>query len=255
MKTLIRRFLLMMQFLTSIPIPLEVEAYDEDFGKGLVLAPLVGLVLGGILGISYFALHFVFSKNICAVFILIEYVFLTGGLHMDGLGDTFDGIFSNRPKERILEIMRDSRVGTNAVLASVLVLLLNYSLLSGMNSKFIIKVLILMPVAGRVGSIIGASLSDYARKGEGLGKSFIDYCSIKEFIAGIIVYILCFLVVNLKFSYIIIVFPIITAVIVTKLFTRKINGATGDVLGAICEINQTLFLITAYIVLHFGGII
>ncbi|MCR3757704.1 adenosylcobinamide-GDP ribazoletransferase [Clostridium felsineum] len=248
-----RRLILMLQFLTRIPIKYESDITTEDFGKALALVPIVGLVLGGIMGITYMLLIHIFSYKISAIIILVEYIFLTGGIHLDGLGDTFDGLFSYRSKERILEIMRDSRVGTNAVLAVIAVMLLNYTILTEIDKHYMLKVIILFPVAGRLGSIVGASLSTYARKGEGMGKSFIDCCTIKELIVGMILYVAIFLLVGLSRGYIIMIFPIITAVLLIKYFSRKIDGATGDVLGAVCELNQTFYLLAVYAVLNFRG--
>ncbi len=248
---IIKRIILMLQFLTTIPIKYEAEAGNEDFGKGLAFAPLIGLVIGIILAFSFVVLNMLLPQQLCVALILIEYIVLTGGLHLDGLGDTFDGLFSNRPKERILEIMRDSRVGTNAVLAIISVFLLNFAFLSEFYSNYIIKMLILFPVAGRLGSIVGASLSKYARSGEGLGKSFIDYCGKKELAIGTAIYLIIFLVADLNnFLWI---FPIISAVVLIKLFSKKIDGATGDVLGAVCELNQTIFIIVSYIILNVVG--
>lgn len=248
-----KRLILMIQFFTTIPVKYESDVGSEDFGKGLAYIPIVGLIIGGIMGISYMLLLHVFSVKISTVLILIEYIFLTGGIHLDGLGDTFDGLFSNRSKERILEIMRDSRVGTNAVLVIIAVFLLNSAALAEIKPEYLLKVIILFPVTGRVGSIIGASLSKYARSGEGLGKSFIEYCGVRELTVGIILYLIIFCSFQLYRGYIIIFFPIITAVILIKFFSRKIDGATGDVLGAVCELNQTFFLMISYIILSYGG--
>lgn len=244
---LIKRFILMVQFLTRIPMPVNLDIKEEDFGKGLVFAPVVGLILGGLLAGAYHFLDMVFPSYVTAVFIIILYIALTGGLHLDGLGDTFDGLFSNRSRERILEIMRDSRIGTNALLAVTCVLLLNVGLLSALQREFIIPVLALMPVAGRIGSLIGSGISRYARSGEGLGKSFIEYCGLKEILAGLPVYFALFFIVNGFTGLLMSVTPVLTAFLLTAYFSRKINGVTGDILGAVCELNQTFFLISAYI--------
>ncbi|MGE5613890.1 MAG: adenosylcobinamide-GDP ribazoletransferase, partial [Bacillota bacterium] len=111
-----RRFILMLQFLTTLPVKINVKAGREDFGKGLVLAPLVGLVVGALTAGFNYLFGILFPPLVTAVLTVAVYILLTGGLHLDGLGDTADGIFSNRPAERVLEIMKDSRVGTNAVI-------------------------------------------------------------------------------------------------------------------------------------------
>lgn len=245
-----KRLILMLQFLTSIPITFKIEVDNEDFGKGLIFAPLVGFFIGGILAGSYMLLNMLFPFYITCILILIEYILLTGGLHLDGLGDTFDGLFSNRPVDRMLEIMRDSRVGTNAVLAIVCILFLNFTLFIGIGTGAMVKILLLLPVAGRIGSLIGAGVSKYARRGEGLGKSFIDYCGIKEILTGLVFYFAVFFLTDHLQGLILSIFPILSAFIFTKYFSRKIGGATGDILGAVCELNQTFFLISTYIILN-----
>lgn len=249
---LLKRFIIMVQFFTSIPIPIKIECDEKDYGEGLVLAPFIGLILGLLICLVYKVLSFLLPINISSAFLIVVYVVLTGGLHLDGLGDTFDGLFSNRSKEKILEIMRDSRVGTNAVLALVSIILLNYALINGLEaSGSLISALMLFPVAGRIGSLFGAGVSIYARKTEGLGKSFIDYCGKKEMLLGGAVAIVIFsAILGLK-GLIMAPLMMITALLITKIFTKKIQGATGDILGAVCELNQTTFLLLYYIV---GGI-
>jgi len=245
----IKRLVLMLQFFTSIPIKLKLSANDEDFGKGLVFAPFVGLIIGAILASASYVLLFIFPRPMVAAIAVVLYIIITGGLHLDGLGDTFDGIFSNRSKERILEIMRDSRVGTNSVLAVVSVLLLDYVALSQINSTYFLRIILLMPVAGRIGSIIGAAVSKYARQGEGLGKSFIEYCGKKEMFWGLIIYIvISLLAFDYKLWIVLLVTPI-SAFLFVKGLSRKIGGATGDVLGAVCELNQCIFVVVACAIL------
>lgn len=247
-----KRFILMLQFLTAIPLPVTLEADNEEFGKGLILAPVVGAVLGGLLAAAGWLLGFIFPLYIICVFIIVLYMLLTGGLHLDGLGDTFDGLFSNRSKERMLEIMRDSRVGTNAVLAISCVLLLNVVLLSGFAGAEFFRILFLMPVAGRIGSLVSAGVSTYARSGEGLGKSFIDYCGRREILIGVTMALVLFFAVKGGLGLILALFSVLTAFLFVKFFSRKIGGATGDILGAVCELNQTAFLIFAFIINSIG---
>ncbi len=243
---LFKRFLLLLQFMTTIPIPFNLDVNEEDFGKGLALAPLVGLLIGGFVAVAGYMFNIVFSPAISAVLVVITYILLTGGIHLDGLGDTFDGIFSNRPKEKILEIMRDSRVGTYAVLVIVCILGLNAVLIYSIISVHMYFALVLMPVAGRIGSVTGAAVSRYARSGPGLGKSFIDYCGFKELIIAAILSIITFFAFKGFVGIFLCLFIFLSAVLLVKFLGRKIGGATGDVLGAVCELNQTIFLIMLY---------
>lgn len=246
---ILKRFIIMLQFFTSIPVPINMDCDEKDFGKGLIFAPLIGLLVGLILYLIYRVLSLFLPINLTCALLIIAYIVLTGGLHLDGLGDTFDGLFSNRPKEKILEIMKDSRVGTNAVLALISVILLNYAMLTEIKTDSVmLKVLLLFPVAGRIGSLMGAGISVYARKNDGLGKSFIDHCGKKEMFIGGLLSILIFFIVHGVNGLIIGAIMLLTASIITKIFSVKIGGATGDILGAVCELNQTVFLILFYIV-------
>lgn len=238
----------MLQFLTTIPLPFQLKVDNRDFGKGLVFAPVVGLLIGAVMASVFSLVEMILPFQAAIIVTVLAYITLTGGLHLDGLGDTFDGLFSNRPKERMLEIMRDSRVGTNAVLAVTVVLLLDVSLLWGVDREQLIKVILLFPAAGRVGSVIGAGISEYARAGEGLGKSFIDYCSKGDVIIGIAIYLAAAYAVKGFMGVLEGAVPVVAAFLSTRFFSRKIGGATGDVLGAVCELNQSFYLVGIYIV-------
>lgn len=246
----IKRFFLMIQFLTRIPVPLRFEATNEDYGKGLIFAPLVGLVIGAILyGINLLFTPFLNIEARIAV-VMASYVLITGGLHIDGLGDTFDGVFSNRPRDRMLEIMKDSRIGTFGLLAIVLVLFLDFWLLRDVVSKGFIYAVIMFPMAGRIGSILSSSISSYARKGDGLGKSFIEYCGAREFITGVIFYVIPCALIGGTIGGVISIITIATAITTTLYFTNKLGGATGDVLGAVCELNQLFFMLAINLIVR-----
>ena len=109
-------------FLTRIPVPFRFDARDRT--KSTAYYPLVGLLIGGVIAAfdGLIAVHF--PPLVRAVLVTACWVFITGGLHLDGLMDVFDGLGSHREPERILAIMKDSRVGAMGVLAAVLILLL-----------------------------------------------------------------------------------------------------------------------------------
>lgn len=244
----IKRLVLMLQFLTTIPIKISLDATEEDYGKGLAFAPIIGLVIGIILALTNYFAAFIFTASINSIIIIIEYILLTGGLHLDGLGDTFDGLFSNKSKERMLEIMKDSRLGTNAVLAVISVILLYYGFLSQIPSEHMCAVLVLFPVAGRSATLIGASVSNYARN-TGLGKSFVDYCGIKQMILGLFFSVLIFGIAYSLCGVALCVVSIAAALITVKFLSGKIDGVTGDILGAVCELNQVITIACFFILL------
>jgi adenosylcobinamide-GDP ribazoletransferase len=270
----IKRFILVLQFMTTLPVKANINAGREDFGKGLAFAPLVGLVIGVLLAGFNYLFALLFPPLVTAVLTVLAYILLTGGLHMDGLGDTADGVFSNRPAEKVLEIMKDSRVGTNAVIALLLVILADISLISSFENSHIAPVLLLMPAAGRIGSLVGAGVSRYAGTSDGPGRWSVEHCGRKETFIGLALYIAMIVAVAGIFTWLqaisparftglpqiaaglppvyalfpaAVVIPPLSSFILARLFGKKLGGVTGDILGAICEINQVIFLFVAYL--------
>ena len=114
----------------------------EDFGRSVKFFPLVGAVLGGIYALAAALLVIWLPQMGCQVphhlamaVLLLLPVCLTGGLHTDGFMDTMDGILSGRSRERMLEIMKDSRTGSMGVTAFVLLLLLEWAILLDMDAQ------------------------------------------------------------------------------------------------------------------------
>jgi adenosylcobinamide-GDP ribazoletransferase len=252
----------MLQFMTTIPIWVSIKADKEDFGKGLVLAPVVGLLIGVLLAGGNYMLGLLFPPLVTAVLTIVFYIILTGGLHLDGLGDTADGLFSNRPRERMLEIMKDSRVGTNAVLILIIVVFLDISLLSSIQNQTIF-ILLFMPVAGRIASIVGAGSSQYAGTSDGPGRWCVELCGLKDVLSGLVIYFVIFATaagitglytgvtgflsgVGILLTALI---PPFSAFVLVRFFGSKLGGVTGDILGAVCELNQVVFLLTAFLLL------
>ena len=239
-----KSLLLMIVFITRIPIKYPYEYKDEDFIKGVKLIPVIGLIVGLAIFIPTLFRDYL-DKPIIIILVWFTYIWITGGLHIDGLTDTFDGIFSNRDKERILEIMKDSRIGTFGVIGLLFILLSNITL-----SYYIdYKILILVPVVGRTSSIIACSLSKYARSEMGMGTIIVENCKKKEVIFAVTFTLLVFIILKLKLLMIIpILFTQILVVLLTKYIKGKIGGMTGDTIGFTIEVSQTIYLFFTYFI-------
>lgn len=237
-----KKFILMIQFLTRIPINKEIKLDKEDFSGGVVYFPLVGLIIGIINGLVYFILAQIIGGIVPLIAVIISNVFVTGALHLDGLADSCDGIFSARNKDRMLEIMRDSRIGTNGALVLIITILLKIALLDITPEVIIVPTIVLIPVAGRGAMSIILFKSKYARE-EGLGDLFIGKTSffntaIPCFITFLLVY---FILGNL--GVIALILSIATSYLMRSYFNKKIGGLTGDLLGAINEVVELIFSI------------
>ncbi|HEY8875711.1 MAG TPA: adenosylcobinamide-GDP ribazoletransferase, partial [Desulfosporosinus sp.] len=144
-----RGFLIALTFLTRLPLPSpNVEVTSEEFTRSYRYYPLVGLVLGLFLWLLTKAMMPYFPPLVLGAVLLVAELMLTGGLHLDGFMDSMDGLLSARSPERILEIMKDSRIGANACMALVGLLLLKFTLLASLTSNQI-SILLVMPMLSR----------------------------------------------------------------------------------------------------------
>lgn len=236
-----KSILLMITFFTRIPVRYNYEYNEEDFIRGIKFLPLIGLIVGAIMYIPVF-LQNVIHGPIIALLTWVIYIGITGGLHIDGLADTFDGLFSNRDKKKILEIMRDSRIGTFGVLGILLLIIWNLVFTSYIDLGFII----LVPVVGRSAAILSASISQYAREGQGMGKAFVENCGTSEAVLAVISsYLLGILFFKLQ-VLIVLTITYLVVLISTENIKQKIGGMTGDTIGFIIEFSQGIFIFVLY---------
>ena len=235
-------FISALQFLTTIRLVKLPVSSPTEFARSMLYFPLVGLILGTILaGIGYLA-SFRLSAGVVGAVILISEVLLTGGLHLDGYMDTMDGIFSGRSRERILEIMKDSRVGAHAVIALAGLFILKYALLVEVLHLKLWTILVLLPALGRFNIGIGTALFPYARP-EGLGKGFAEsFTKLRLTITGVYTALAAFLIWNWRG---LILWGVIGVWgwIFSRFVSGRIGGLTGDVYGALCELSELVALL------------
>jgi adenosylcobinamide-GDP ribazoletransferase len=229
--------------MTRIPVFVNVEYDEEKLGKSIKYFPLVGAIIGIFLyGINILAGKITVNRQIAAIIIIIAEIFITGLIHIDGLADTADGLFSYAEKEKILEIMRDSRVGTNGAVALILYFMTKVILLSEIRPEYII----LYPVISRLSTSINAGLGEYARK-NGMSNEIIAKNGKKEAgISIIITMILSFIILKVK-GLIILIFAILFILLLMKGVKRKIGGITGDTMGASLELTSILVLLAGVV--------
>ena len=120
-------FPLALTFFTKVPWPRPVVAGPEDLARSLFWFPWVGAILGLIFLGAWSILLKVLPHPAAAALLLCLTVWITGGLHLDGLADTVDGLGGGRDPEARRHIMKDSRVGAFGVLALILALLLKFA--------------------------------------------------------------------------------------------------------------------------------
>ncbi|KUO76032.1 MAG: cobalamin synthase [Desulfosporosinus sp. BRH_c37] len=240
-----RGFLIALTFLTRIPLPApKVEITSEEFSRSYHYYPLVGLILGLFLWLLAKASILYFPPLVLGAFLLVAELILTGGIHLDGFMDSMDGLLSARSPERILEIMKDSRIGAHACMALVGLLLLKFTLLASLTpSQF--SLLLIMPMISRWVFQIGVVGFPYARP-QGLGKGIHETTRWVPFLfSGCLVLGASFYLVG--FAGLI---ALGVCVIAVTFWAAKISsllgGLTGDLYGAFIELSEVVCLLAAF---------
>ncbi len=226
-------------FLTVLPAP---GAKPESLRACVRFFPLVGLVLGGLLYAQFLILSPLLNPSLNALGLVLTSCILTRGLHLDGLADTADGLLSHQSPARMLEIMRDSRIGTMGALALVFDLLIRWQVWAHCSRAMMPMALIFPPVLGRAAMGAGMVLFTYARESgmasellHGLGKRDLAGIVLTVGLAAVLLGGLrCLLVVSAVFGL---------AWILFRLMQRRFGGYTGDMLGAINEMVEVASIV------------
>lgn len=235
-------FILVIQFLTRLPINIEIKVKDDSFAKGVIYFPIVGLIIGLINAFVYLLASYALDGLFPIVCTILANICITGALHLDGLADTCDGIYSARKRERMLEIMKDSRIGTHGALAIAFDLLLRLAILSNIPKHSIAWVIALTPVASKMVIPLLSKLSVYARA-EGMGGLYIGKQTWGRTIGAVIIGVIIQLSV-FKLQGLAAAAAVFVVIGLYRLYIySKIQGMTGDTLGAASEIAEITFLL------------
>lgn len=231
-----------LSMLTALPAGKRFVPTDDEIRRTPFCFPLIGLVIGLILALIGQGLLQILPHLAAAALLTFLSELPTRAFHLDGLADTADGFLSSRPRERILEIMHDSRIGTMGVLAIAAWCLVKFSAFAVLPEKQIPWVLFFMSLNGRCAMVYHLMFSRYARP-EGLGRLVFE----RKPVSAVILSLLCsfglmyafFPPIGLTVPGAVLVFGILWS-----LYTRdKIGGGTGDTLGAAEELSEVLTLL------------
>ena len=238
------RFFAAVRFLTVLPLPRGWGEDVEDLARSAPLVPIVGVTIGAAAAGFAWGMDRAFSDLLTSVLTVILLMAVSGGLHMDGLSDAADGLFSARPRARMLEIMRDSHIGAMGVMAIVSVFAVKAAALEGLPAGMRWRCVFLMPVAGRAALTISMAVLPYARPEGGLGSLFFQRRSRMAGAWALLALLLagwgidCWRGVGAATA------AALGALGLALYVYRKIGGATGDTLGAACEIVEVIPALT-----------
>lgn len=247
-----RIFLIALQFLTRIPVGKDLKATEEDFAKGIVYFPIVGLIIGAF----NLTILVTVSKILGGVFpvicCLLAGTAITGGLHVDGLADTCDGVFSARNREKMLEIMRDSRIGTNGTIAILFDYLIRMSLLSMITGKALYGAVLLSPVAAKTLMVLLIKVSTYARSGPGLGGLYLEKQTMRDTVLAAAIGFMIILGFGRIWGIIALGISTVICFLYRSFIYSKLQGMTGDTLGAANELLEVSFILIAAVTVGRG---
>lgn len=234
-------FFLALSFLTALPVSFRRIMSEQEMGHSTRWFPAVGAVIGFISATVFALFHCVASTSVTASMALIVWMALTRGLHLDGLADTFDGLGGGASRERALEIMKDSRIGTFGALAIGAILMIKFAALSSLTVEYFRWVLI-TPVLARWGVVLAIFFFPPARK-DGSGRIFVSSCrSLELSISSFFTLALSVALLGWVGLAIMGMLGLVSLALGTAI-SGRLNGLTGDSYGCICEIVEALALL------------
>ena len=247
----IQLFFTAIMFYTRIPCPSNIDHNSQALNKASRYFTLIGWIVG-ILSFSVFHISFIlFDQSISVILSLITGILVTGAFHEDGLADVFDGFGGGWTKQKILDIMKDSRIGAFGTISVVLLLVFKYSALNSIlfnTDKWFFNLLIFISYhsLARLTSVNLIFTSQYVRedqdsKAKPVAKNFGLTEIIGAYFFGI--FPLIFLVCQ-NWKFILILVPILLLLFLSKrYFEKRIDGYTGDCLGAVEQLAECTCLL------------
>ncbi len=249
MKTFLQAF----SFLTILPVGHLSLSEERELAGSMAFFPLVGLIIGIILAVGHYLFSFLFSQPLSLWLVIGLLALLTRGLHLDGFSDTIDGLGSGGSKEKMLEVMRDSRIGAFGVIGLILLIGAKYFALDQLSRASIPYALILMTVTGRNAMVLVCYRSPYARAVGGLAKPFTENLGVREITLSLTAaFAIALLAMGIHGAAIFVGIGLFSLGY-RYFFIKKLGGVTGDVLGGANELAELLCLLLVVILepIHF----
>ncbi len=236
----VKGLILALQFMTRVPINIGVDFNKKNIGAMLCFFPFIGLIIGLFTFVPTIFLRDKISMDLVALLNIIFYLLITGALHMDGLSDTADAFLSNRSKDRMKAIMKDSTVGTFGVISIVIILAAKFFAFKDIAVQGFKWDYIFIYIYSKT---IAMNAFIYFRSADSstLFKTFKE--SRNTFLINFMnLVVIC---ASIIFDYKVLVYLLIEAIVFVLLYLislKKIDGATGDTVGASVELAETISL-------------
>lgn len=237
----LRLLLMAIQYFTRVPMPTWVGHSPEHLGSTPRYFPLVGALIGAAGALVLWATSLVLPGSLPVILSTAFTVFITGAFHEDGLADTFDGLGGGATRERALEIMKDSRLGTFGTAALVLTLLIKIAALSAFPVTHAIVVLIAGHAFSRACAVTLLFAGDHVGNPElSRARVVTQRMGRGELIFAIVVGVAPLFWVGQP-AIAGFVCSLIVLYVLARWFMRRLGGFTGDTLGATQQLTEIAF--------------
>lgn len=245
-------FFTALMFFTRIPCPSWVDHDEHYLNQSTRYFPLMGWIVGGLTAITFWGAAFFFSKEVALILSFVVGVLTTGAFHEDGFADVCDAFGGGWTKEKILEIMKDSRLGTYGVVGTLLIYLLRFFLLMSIDITLIPLVIIGGATLSRFCATTFIYTHNYVRENEdSKAKPLAKQMSIQNLLIAMIFGLSGLLVFQSYYIFILLIPAYITKYFLSRYFQKWIGGYTGDCLGATQQVCEIVFYMSFIILWKF----
>ena len=235
-----KKLILAFSFLTILPFPSNASDEPPSLGGSAGWFPLVGAVIGALAAVVLYGLRLILPGPLAAVLACLVWIILTGGLHLDGLADTCDGIFNASSPQRRLEIMKDSSLGTFGGIGLIMAIILKITLLFSLPNHFLIA--IPLAAASARWLLLPAAFQPQARR-DGMGAHFAASINKFAFVpAALVVVLLTACSGWYGIAAVVAIHGL--AWLIFAFAKKRLGGMSGDVLGFLVETSELLVLFT-----------
>jgi len=252
MKKEIRIFFTAVMFFTRIPCPTFTDHNPEYLNRSSKYFTLIGILIGALCGLSFWLAAQVFSTTLSILLSFVVSMLLTGAFHEDGLADVCDGFGGGWTKLKILDIMKDSRVGTFGLVGLGLALAIKFVSLSEIPINMMVAVLISGHAISRLTSVSLIYTDEYAREDLlSKAKPLATKMSHLDYFIAVIFGLLPLLLLRNLWVFLAIIPLVLVKLYFSKYFKKWIGGYTGDCLGAVQQIAEVVYYLSLILIFKY----
>lgn len=256
MKKQVEIFFTALMFYTRIPCPKWVTHDAVYLNKATRYLPLVGWLVGGIAALVYMGAEYLLNPPLAVLLSMVASVLTTGAFHEDGFADTCDAFGGGWTKEKILAIMKDSRVGAYGVVGILFMLLLKYSALSSIPYSHLWMALLAAHSFSRLCAVLIIATSTYVRENEDAkAKPLAKSITANELIPAIVLGLAPLALFQQYQILLALILPLLSTFFLRRYFHKWIGGYTGDCLGATQQLTEVLFYLNLLICYKMGHVL